>query len=210
MQVTDKQRKLIWVGAALIGAYYLIPPIINTVRGASPPPPAVEAKPSPVRAIVPPPPPPSPADPAVLKAAATTAAFDKLAGNWFNAAVLPYHGLCRIGLQIKTVPDKPGTYTGYSTTTCNPYIALTGKPATRANIGQANIESMAPTSIIMTGDIENGAIVFRIDRNIGIPPDGCAITGFNVSPFAEQIAAQWQAGTCRGGQMILNRVSNLR
>jgi hypothetical protein len=35
------------------------------------------------------------------------------------------------------------------------------------------------------------------------------MTGFRVSPFADQIAVQWEAGTCQGGQMVLNRVTNL-
>ena len=69
---------------------------------------------------------------------------------------------------------------------------------------------MTPTSAIMSGAVVNGEIVFHIDKAIGTPLDGCIWTGFTVSPFADQIAAQWQAGTCQGGQMVLNRVSYLR
>jgi hypothetical protein len=209
MQVTDKQRKFIWAGAALIGICYFAPSIITKVRQAAAPQEPVITKPSPTRLAPLPPPQPAP-DPAAIKEAATVAELNKLAGNWFNAAVLPYHGLCRIGLQIRAVPDKPGTYTGYSTTSCNPYIALTGKPATKENMAQQAIGSMVPTSVIMTGDVENGQIVFHVDRNIGTPPDGCAVTGFSVASFAEKIAVQWQAGTCQGGQMILNRVASLQ
>jgi len=207
MQVTDKQRKLIWAGGALIAVCYFGPSIITKVHQASAPPEVVIAKPSPVRVAPPPPPPP---DPAAVKAAAIAAQFNKLAGDWSGAGVLPTHGLCKLSLQIRTIPDKPASYTGYSTTTCNPYIALTGKAATKTNMAQAAITSMAPTSVIMTGEVENGQIVFHVDRNIGTPPDGCAVTGFTVSPFAEQVAAQWQAGTCQGGQMVLNRSNYVR
>jgi len=207
MQVTDKQRKLIWAGAALIGICYFAPSVITKIHQASAPEEPVVAKPSPVRVALPPAPRPNPE---ALKAAATAAEFNRLAGDWSGAALLPSRGLCKLGMQIRTIPDKPATYKGYSTTSCNISLALMGKRASKENMARDTINAMTPTSTIMTGEIVNGQIAFRIDSNIGVPPDGCAVTAFTVSPFADQIAAQWQAGTCQGGQMVLNRVSNLR
>jgi hypothetical protein len=211
MQLTDKHRRFAWIGGALIAIYFVAPWGINLVRQASTPTEPAVAKPSAahIASVAPAPPPPLP-DPVALQLAATTAQFNKLAGDWSGAAILPAHGLCKLSLQIRTIPDKPAAYTGYSSTSCNPYIALTGKPATKQNMAQAAITSMVTTSVIITGAVVNNEIVFHIDRNIGIPPDGCAVTGFTVSPFAEQVAAQWQAGTCQGGQLVLNRASYVR
>ena len=211
MQLTDKHRRFAWIGGALIAIYFVAPWAINLVRQVSTPTEAATSKPSAAHiAQVAPAPPPPPPDPVALQLAATAAQFNKLAGDWSGAAVLPSHGLCKLILQIRTVADKPATYTGYSTTQCNPYLALTGKTATRENKARVAVESMTPTSVIMTGTVADNAIVFHVDRNIGTPPDGCAVTGFTVSPFADQVAAQWQAGTCQGGQLVLNRASNAR
>jgi hypothetical protein len=209
MPITDKQRKLIWAGAAIIGVYYFAPSLINASRQAVAPAPAVVAKPSLVHIAAPAPPPP---DPAALQAAATSAQFGRLSGNWSGGATLP-QGMCRLALQLRTIPEKPGGYSGYSTMICNPSLVLLSQRMPKQERDIEIAKSMTPASTIMSGSVENNAIVFHIDKNIGIPLGGCVITGFTVSPFGgEQIAAQWQAGapSCQGGQMVPNRVSNLR
>ena len=123
MPITDKQRKLIWAGAAIIGVYLFAPSLITATRQAFAPKPAVIEKPSPVHITAPAPPPP---DPAVQQAAATAAQFGKLMGNWSGGATLP-QGMCRLGLQLRTIPDKPGGYSGYSTMICNPSLVLLGQ-----------------------------------------------------------------------------------
>jgi hypothetical protein len=72
------------------------------------------------------------------------------------------------------------------------------------------INGVTPTSTIMSGAVVKGDLVFHVDKAIGIPADGCPWTGVTVSPFGEQVAIEWQAGTCKGGQMILNRVTNVQ
>lgn len=208
MPITDKQKKLVYVGAAILAAYYFAPSLVNAGRRAFAPPPAVIAKPSPVH-IGPPPPPP---DPAVLKAQAEAAQFGKLMGDWSGGATLP-QGMCRLALQLRPAPDKPAHYSGYSTMTCNPTLVLLSQRVPKQQRDIDIAKSMTPTSTVMTGAVADGRIVFHIDTNIGIPIGGCAITGFTVLPFGgEQVAAEWQAGAspCQGGQMVLNRVSNVR
>ena len=207
MPITDKQKKLIYAGAVLLAAYYFAPSLIRAGRRALAPQPALIAKPSPVHSA----PPPAPPDPAVLQTQADAAQFNKLMGDWSGGATLP-QGMCRLALQLRPIPDEPAHYSGYSTMTCNPTLVLLSErvPKQQRDIDLA--KAMTPTSTIMSGAVENNAIVFHIDTNIGMPIGGCAITGFTVSPFADQVAAQWQTGNspCQGGQMVLNRVSNVR
>jgi hypothetical protein len=157
----------------------------------------VALKPSPIHvAAAPPPPPPAPMSPEdELNAQAV-----KMTGDWLGAGILQNRGLCRIGLQIRPAPDKPGNYTGYSTTSCNPSLALLGHAATRENMAKDTINAMTPTSVIMTGAAEGGEIVFHISEAIGTPTNSCPMTGFKASPFGEQVAVQWQAEPCKGGR----------
>jgi hypothetical protein len=68
---------------------------------------------------------------------------------------------------------------------------------------------MTPASAIMTGTVENGDLVFTVDRTIGKLGDGCSLTGtFKVSTFGlGKVVAQWQEGDCEGGQLLLQHIS---
>jgi hypothetical protein len=210
MQITNNQRKLIWVVAAILGLCYFAPSLIQRVQYAVAAEQPEITKPSPAHPQLPPPPPPPAPDPATLQASATAAQFDKLADDWLGSALLP-GGLCRLGLQIRKAPDTPENYKGFSTISCNTALKVMEHPGTPENRAKNAIASMVQTSTIMTGTIKNGQIVFAVDQAIGIPADGCGpITSFTVSPFADQIAAVWQQGDCKSQQMVLNRVTNLR
>jgi len=206
MPITDKQRKLIWVGAALAGAYFLAPTLINHARQAFSTPEVTVVKPSPAK------PAPIAPQPVVIspQQASDAQVARQLTGDWIGAGVLPARGLCRIGLQIKPDPQTPGNFIGYSTTSCNPAFALTGQTGTRENRARAAAVAITPTSVIMTGKAGANAIDFTIDKSIGVPMDGCAITGFTASPFGEMLAVEWKAGTCQGGQMILKKVPSIQ
>jgi hypothetical protein len=132
----------------------------------------------------------------------------KMMGDWSGGGLLPARGLCKVGLQIKPDPLKAGSYSGFSTTSCNPAFAMVGR--SRQEMTQKVLADITPVSLIMSGSAVKGEIHFQIDKAVGTPSDGCAITGFSATPFGEQVMAQWQAGTCQGGQMVLNRVTNLR
>jgi hypothetical protein len=93
---------------------------------------------------------------------------------------------------------------------CNPTLVLLSQRMPEQQMDIEITKSMTPTSSIMSGSVANGEIVFHVDQAIGTPRDGCVVTEFAVAPFADQVAAIWKAGNCAGGQMVLNRVSNLR
>jgi hypothetical protein len=207
MQVTDKQRKLIWAGAAFIAVCYFAPSIITRARQAAAPQEPVMAKPSPVH-VAPQLPPQPPPDPAAIKAAATAAEFNKLTGDWSGGATLA-QGICRLSLQLRPITDKPGQYSAYSTMQCNPALVLLRERVPKEQRDILIARSMTPTSAILSGTPAGGKLAFQIEEAIGTPWDGCVWKALNISPFADQIAAQWQ-DSCRGGQMVLNRVSNVR
>jgi len=207
MTLTSKQKKSLWIVAGVLVTLHFAPNLLLTARRAmaSRQQTAAVQKPSPRRPqaaeLNQAGPPPFPVDP-------ENAQFRRLVGDWIGGGILLNRGACHMGFQLKPLPGKPG-YRGYSTLSCNPSLALLGKSASRENMAKDAINAMTPTSTIMTGEAKDGEIDFHIDKTIGTPPDGCVITGFNVMPFGEQIAVEWQAGTCPGGHMILKRVTNL-
>jgi hypothetical protein len=203
MQLTDRHRKIAWIGGTLAAIYFFGPWAINTVRRLSAPAQAAVVKPSPVHiAPLAPPPPPPPINPED----ALNAQAAKMIGDWSGGGLIPERGLCKMGLQIKPDPLKAGGYSGYSTTSCNPAFAMAGR--SREEMKAKILTDITPVSLIMTGSPVKGEIHFQIDKAVGMA-SGCAISGFTATPFGEQVMAQWQA-SCHGGQMILNRVTNLR
>jgi hypothetical protein len=72
------------------------------------------------------------------------------------------------------------------------------------------LKGATPTSVIMSGEPHKGELVFKVDKAIGTPLDGCQWSALTISPFGEQIAAVWQATPCKGGQMVLHRVTNVQ
>jgi hypothetical protein len=203
MQITDKQRKYLWVAGGILAVVYLGPSLINHIRmafadtQAS----ASSAKPSPVHIA-----PQTITVTAKSPLAGVDPQLQKLVGNWTGGAVLPDRGLCNLSVQIKPNSDTAGLFTGYSTMRCGPFIALTGHAVSAENRARAVANSLAPTSTIMTGTPAAGAIEFHVDKAIGVPVDGCPISSMTITPFAgNEVATEWKAGTCHGGNLILNR-----
>jgi hypothetical protein len=220
MQLTSQHKKFIWTGAVVLALIHFGPPFINGFRHMVSGP----ARQAPASGK------PSAAHPAQQPAqkpqvtiagispdnASEAAQFSRLVGStWIGDGMITGRGSCRLALHLKMSTDKPGYYAGYSTVTCRPNLVLLGKAITRANMAADTMNQITPTSVIMTGSVVNGEIKFIIDRNIGVPPDGCEISAFTVSPFGNQIAAEWETDhpapgiTCKGGQLVLNRVTNL-
>jgi len=202
MQITDKQRKFISAGAILFGLYYVAPWAINTARSVFSHPPPAQAKPSAAHAE-----PPAP-NPVVLDPEeAANAQAAKMSGDWLGSGVLD-GGPCRLAIQVRHDPLKPSGYTAYSTTSCNPTYMTMGQDRKQAM--ETLLKGATPTSVIMSGEPHKGELVFKVDKAIGTPLDGCQWSGLTVSPFGEQIAAVWQATPCKGGQMVLHRVTNVQ
>ena len=202
MQLTDKQRKFAWIGGGLVAIYFAAPWIINTVRNVSTPTQAATAKPSPARIA-----PPAPKPVVLNPDEAANAQAAKMRGDWLGSGVLD-GGPCRLAIQVRQDALKPGGYTAYSTTSCNPTYMTMGQDRKQAM--ETLLKGSTPTSVIMSGEPQKGELVFKVDKAIGTPLDGCQWTGLTVSPFGGQIAAVWQATPCKGGQMVLHRVTNVQ
>lgn len=200
MPISDKQRKLIWAGAALFGIFYVAPWAIHNARIASSQP-VAEAKPSPVQYA------PVAPKPVLTPEEVLNAQVARMAGDWQGSGVLD-GGPCRLSLQIRPNLLKPAAFTGYATTACNPTLMTLGQDKQKAM--QTILKGATPTSDIMSGEASKGNLIFHVDTAIGTPLDGCPWTGLTVSPFGGQVAVVWTAGTCAGGQMVLNRVTNVQ
>jgi hypothetical protein len=206
MQLTDKQRKYTWIGAAVLGIIYFGPALLTGVRhlassgNAS----TAIAKPSAARVALPSPVNTTPIAPPVVDPLAT-----RLVGNWQALGDLPARGFCALSLQVKRDPIQQGIYQGYSTISCMPSLATVGARPTTANRALDVANMRTPTSTIMSGPLLDGSIQFHIDRLIGIPVNGCKITGFSLTPFADgAVAAQWQNAPCPEGNLILHHPGN--
>jgi hypothetical protein len=136
---------------------------------------------------------------------ATPAAPSRLAGVWAGQQGENGSEFCRVQLEVR---DKgPGEVNGYLKLLCYP----TGRyyqTHPKIDASDAFMKAMTPVSAILSGGVRDGGVAFHVDKAIGTSVDGCAITSFSVTPFGtDDVAAEWQKGTCPGGQMTLSRQS---
>lgn len=119
-----------------------------------------------------------------------------LSGTWKGQGALSGRGVCTLKLELRE-GQAPGGYSGYSTLSCvTPSVRGRAKSASRVN----------PAAAVLTGVPENGSIRFRVDKTIEADANGCAATSFTATPFGtNQIAVQWQEGSCQGGQVLLSK-----
>jgi hypothetical protein len=203
MTLTDKQKKALWITAAVFAVIHFAPHILFFVRQAvfAPHAPAY-AKPSPMRPMTQPAA-QSASSPSPALALGTSAS--RFTGVWTGSQLLPSQDTCKERLEIRMSDDKPGFFAGSETRVCAPALfALPGRASQQKMPGI--IRQMEPVSAELTGSMVDGAIKFHVDQVIGIPVDGCTLTGYSISAFgSQQIAAQWQEGSCPGGQLILVR-----
>jgi hypothetical protein len=219
-QLTDKQKKALWIVAGALVLIHYAPTILNTVRQQSAAYRLAHQKPSPgipAADIVSstPAPPPAPAAPIVPP---DVAQLSKLVGIWGGSMPVPNVGICEIRLALKPGTDKPG-FTGYSTMSC----ANVGRfrPGQRSNPQNANAALLdaTPVSAILSGEIVNGSIELHQDKSFGANREGCNIVGISLVPFEEQMGMTWQLGpsnwkenpvsACEGGQVTMHRVHAL-
>jgi hypothetical protein len=197
-QLTDKQKKIAWIIALVLVVLHFANPLIMTIRQRlSAPAPAVFQKPATaaplVRAQVAPPAPVVPPP-----------AGAKFVGTWLGSALMPNQDTCQLRLEIRSSDQKPGDYTGFLTRRCIPTAPIRGGKINQQSI-PGFIETTSPVSAVLSGPVVDGALQLRLLRAIGAAPDHCDLTDMTVSEFAEQIAAQWQPGSCPGGQMLLSK-----
>ena len=69
------------------------------------------------------------------------------------------------------------------------------------------LNQMSPISAVLSGTAKDGTLTFTVEKTIQKSANGCALTGFTLTPFGtDQLAAEWQEGTCDGGQMLLKKI----
>jgi hypothetical protein len=234
METLIKNRKFMWVAAAILATIYFAPSLINSVRLA-----VIHrqiadaatkaAKPSPsIGASIPggtaapvggqaadPAMPGTPASQA-LSPVANDPSLSKFVGTWENRLAIPNRGTCNLKIEIKNSADEKYPLSGYSTLSCMPSMLdlMARNHATKPTPAEAiaaMTNQMNPTSAILKGNVQNGSAQFVAVKNIGVDEikDGCPMVSITVTPFAEQVAAEWkesQQGTCQGGQMLMRKL----
>jgi hypothetical protein len=221
------------VAAAILATIYFAPSLINSVRlavihrqvadaGTKP------GKPSPSIAASGPNASATPvgsqaADPAMPAAPTSQAqspvandpSLSKFVGTWQGTIPIPNRGTCNLKIEIKDSADKDHPLDGYSTLSCMAsMLDLMAKKQdqTPAGVVAAMTNQInASTSAILAGTLQNGAVQFIASKNIGVNGlnGGCPMASITITPFAEQLAAEWkesQQGPCQGGQMLMRKL----
>jgi hypothetical protein len=201
MQLTDKQKKLAWIVGGILLFVHFAPGIWTNLRQewAARTAPARPTRPSPVHYAPPVPPPPTVAAPS------PDAQFTKLIGIWTGTAVLSSNDFCQVRLELQASTDLPGHYTGYSSMSCGPLIALASNIGNKNHLPPKVRQEMAPVSTVLSGTVKDGAIRMTLLQTITTNPDGCQPTTYTLTPFAERLGAKFDRGTCQGGQLVMQR-----
>lgn len=133
----------------------------------------------------------------------TTMPRAKIAGVWHGRSLLEGRGLCDLRFEIReTAPDK---YSGYSGIACFSVSPMMAAKDLR-NAKSAMLNRLDPDAAILSGALENGVLHFTSTKNIGQDINGCAVSSLTLTPFGnDRMAAEWQAGDCPGGHMILGK-----
>ena len=204
-----KRKTQLIVAASVIAGLYFSPAIMNMARHTlivrnqgyaeqptpSKPSPAVPM-PANVPAAVANPLADTPADPA----------YSAMLGKYMGGAILKTRE-CKGNLELGSNPAKPDQFTGYITIVCYaPFTHKEAMPFLSTDPVTAIGTESTPASAILSGKVVNGVIQLHADKTIQTLADGCPITGISISPFGDnQIAVDWQEGTCQGGQLIFHK-----
>jgi hypothetical protein len=202
--MTKQQQKLLLIIPVVIIGSYIVKSIVTTaLQVMFYQPPRPKPKPSPI-------PPP-------VKVKATTPApsaapkalpqppdpWRRFLGLWHGQAALDGRGICDLKFEIRK-GSEPSVFLGFSSFSCDSSQALMGKPG--GDPRSALMNRMNPNAAILTGTVKDGALHFKADKDIGADIHGCTVTSFTLTPFgAYQLAAEWEAGKCQGGNMLLWR-----
>jgi hypothetical protein len=145
--------------------------------------------------------------PAVVRPkAAPPSPFAKISGIWAGRAAIEGRGICELRFELREKPEAPQHFSGFSSMTCLPSGPLMASRA--VNQKALALNRLNPEAAILTGAIDKGSIEFHVDKTVGSDSNGCAATGFTLTPFGSgQLAAEWREGSsCSGGRLILHKV----
>jgi len=187
MDITPKQKKIFWISAAALAVVYYTPSVVEMAMR-----PPYQRQDAPGR--------PTPFGNARQPVfSAPVAPFRELIGQYAGRAALPGRGLCNLRFELRDNRSQGGALSGYSTLVCMPLVQRRWPQ----NMYTTAI-GPRPTSAILTGIPEDGAIRFRVDDVVSVA-EGCKPTAFVIKPFgANEVAASW-VDACKGGSMMLSR-----
>jgi hypothetical protein len=112
MQLTEKQKKYLWIAAGVLAVIHFGPGILMRARNTFAHP-AVLAKPSAARPALQQAPPPAPPAPEI-------AAATRYGGVWMGDTILPDMNRCSLKLEIRLSDDVPKKLKGYVSKSCVP------------------------------------------------------------------------------------------
>lgn len=198
---TSKQKRWLLIGGILLAVWYFGLPAINSYRQQEAYRRAIAARQEAAAKAA------KQASPLPAAGASNpaSASLDALAGIWQGGAVLP-QGMCGLKLELRRKPGDADHFAGYPVLGCMP---IPGNPTGQAagTEAQRMIASANPMSAVLTGTPQNGSIMFTVDKVIGQTVAGCSMTGMTATPFGgDQIAVEWQEGTCPGGHLLVKRI----
>lgn len=204
MQITRKQRNVIWCCVVLLVGVYYAPDIARTLqRVRFQQAMAQEAKKQAMHPTPQPIPQPQPRPAFVINGVdpndkAAIEQFKKLTGKWVGAGVIEDRGVCHVGLEMKFDKEHPGDYSGFTIIACSTQLAML-KHRPGGDLAKEASNAMIPTDLIMRGAVKDATIRFAVQSVIGPSPD-CKLTDLQVTPFGtERIAVQWQGQKLTGG-----------
>jgi hypothetical protein len=195
--LTEKQKKAAWLVAITLVIIHFTPALITTVRQEISTVHAGQAKPSPLHPMVATPVTAAPA----ISSPGSSGPFEQAGfiGVWKGSELMPNMDTCALQLELRPSDKKQGEFVGYLTRICLQIAA------TRPNPLEV-VKDSTPVSGILSGPLVNDAIQLHLDTAIGVPPNGCSLTNYTVRKFSGQLSAEWQAGTCPAGTMMLSKV----
>jgi len=177
MNLTQEQRKWMWIAAAIFIFWYVVRPMIFY---------AIEIVTYPARYAQ-----MASARQRQAKLSAETLGIplNRLLGIWDGRAEIANRGPCSLKFELRQ--RELGQYAGFSTLTCG----------IQPKSGQPDSETA-----ILSGAAENGSFRFRVEKVVAPDAKGCAPSSFTLTPFGvTQLAAEWKEPTCSGGHVLMTR-----
>jgi hypothetical protein len=199
MNSNGKNRKYLWAAGAVLVFLYFAPAALQSFRQAAYYRQQEEAARTRTQAA-------KGAAQAAPPAAASPSPtpLSNFIGMWQGEQAQANRDLCQMALEMRD--NGAGELTAYPRISCVALMPYLPGPH-KLTAAQAAAKSMSPVSAVLTGNLKDGAVAFHVDKTIGATFDGCTMTSFIVTPFGnDEVAAEWQNGTCGRGQIMLRRM----
>ena len=197
MQLTEKQKKYLWIIPVILVLFHFAPRYVGLLHREPP------KKPSPIHVTQPAAPvkPINPAGPAPIP----DLLMAYFSGVWTGQAITKDFNLCQMRLEMRPDLDDPSKIKGFETRTCAPYNAAHVLKGHEKQTPQL-VEKLQPVTAVLTGTTQPGKILFTVDQVIGTHPGDCPLNEFNITTLGMgQLSVDWREGICASGNVILNK-----